>query len=100
MLLSKIWDLIRDEAEAVQGYYDVLNKAREEENIKYRPLVELIELIIADERDHAAALNLVYEALSENKIATDAQDLARRALSKVKAAQIYKESREESKEGE
>ncbi len=78
-LLGIIWDNIRGEADAIRGYHDMLSEpfTQSEEGT---PLKTLIELIISDERDHLAALNVAYEALNKAKPAVDAVELIRTAL--------------------
>lgn len=78
-LLATIWDNIRGEADAIRGYHDMLHDpfTQSEDG---SPLKTLIELIISDERDHLAALNVAYEALNKAKPAVDAVDLIRTAI--------------------
>ncbi len=96
-MFDKIWDLIRDEAEAIEGYFKVLDEAKERP--EYAALVPVLETIIADEQDHADALNFVYLNMGGIKPATDAMAVAKKAISSAKAVKIYKESRmEEAKE--
>ncbi len=89
-MYDKIWDLIRDEAEAVQGYFKVLEECKEHSECK--ALEAVIEDIIADEQDHIDALNYVYLQLGGIKPAMDTIAVAKKEVSKVKAAKIYQES--------
>ncbi len=96
-MFDKIWDLIRDEAEAVEGYFKVLEEAKE--HPECAALIPLLETIIADEEDHIDALNYYYRSTGGIKPATDAMAVAKKSISSAKAVQIYKESRmEEAKE--
>lgn len=75
---SALWNLIRDEAEAVQGYYDVLEKV--EDNPEMIAVRDTLRMIISDERDHLDALNYLYSTISKNKPATDALDFAKQCV--------------------
>lgn len=72
---SKIWRLIQDEGEAIAQYYAFLEEdfaqAAEAE-----PFVEVIRQIISEERDHLAALQYLYQAITKNKPQTDTTEAA------------------------
>ncbi len=89
-MYDKIWDLIRDEAEAIEGYFKVLEECREKPECA--ALAAVISDIIADEQDHADALNYVYLQMGGIRAATDTITVAKREVSKIRAAKIYKDS--------
>lgn len=76
--MDKIWSLIQDEADAVRGYLDAINTIKDEfvsiDPDAYGMAVDLINLIVSDERDHLQALTYLYSVLSKEKPAVDAQE--------------------------
>ncbi len=92
MLLSRLWDLMRDEGEAIQGYYDVLASLSDDDP-EASPIKTTIEQIIGDERDHWEALNLLYKNCSKNQLKTDVTDFAKKAIAQQKARQVLEEAR-------
>ncbi len=93
---DKIWDLIRDEAEAVEGYFKVLEECKGHPDCA--ALSTVIEDIIGDEQDHINALNYIYLQLGGIKSANDTITVAKKAVSNAKAVKLFKESREGGEE--
>ncbi len=89
-MFSQLWDLIRDEAEAVEGYFKVLHEAKEDPETQV--LVPILEDIIADEQDHIDALTYAYNSMGGVKSKADVLSLAKKEFSRLRATRIYKES--------
>ena len=72
---SKIWELIQDESAAIQQYYSLL-ESDFAQTVEAEPFIEVIKQIISDERDHLAALQYLYQAITKNKPQTDTTEAA------------------------